>query len=108
MKTVLAVIIGLVWSLVPKRLRPNRPWQRKGIRTIVHTPYGGAGNPNRPFVYAIYFGQGAGYIGGATLYLAFGGCRIRDKRGCWSPTSAFVFGLTSNANNVPLAGIYAS
>ncbi len=104
-----AVITGLAWMLVPVRIRARfeRSFQRKGIRTIVHQPYMGEydQNPNKPFIYKLMFGSGAGYIGGATLYLAFGGCRPRDRHQGWAPpVQHFVFGLTNNANAVPLAG----
>ncbi len=103
---VYAVITGLLWMLVPPSIRTRfeRPFQRKGLRIVTHEPYfGRCGNPNAPFVYTINFGSGCGYRGGATLYLAFGGCRVRAVNGYWRPQEAFTFGLT-NGDTVPLVG----
>ena len=100
-----AVLTGLAWMLVPRSIRTRfeRPWQRKGLRVVIHDPYGRCGDANAPFVYTINFGQGCGYRGGATLYFAFGGCRVRSANGCWRPEPSFVFGLT-NGDTVPLVG----
>jgi len=95
----LAVVSGLLWSLVPRRFRPSRPFAGKGLRTVLHTPSSGQG-----WVWCLYFGPGAGYIGGATLYLGHH-CRLRVRRGTWDGRPRrWAVGLTGNGNAVPLAG----
>ncbi len=96
---VFAVFTAIFWACVPRRfMRPDRPFRRRGIRHVRHTPSSG----RHGVVHAIYFNQGAGYIGGATLYVARG-CRVRTPSAGYR-SAAFALGLTDNANNVPLAG----
>ena len=111
-KILVSVLVNTCWMLVPRRIRVRfeRPWHRKGIRLVEHTSGYGHGDPNWPVMYTVMFGSGAGYIGGATLYLAFGGCRVRDTRPWYygrRPVQHFVFGLTNNANNIPLTGCWS-
>lgn len=107
---VYAVITSLAWMLVPRpvRVRFERPYRHKGIRIKRHdaAPAYCSDNPNTPFLWCIWFGSGAGYRGGAVLYLAFGGCQVygRHPYAGWHFKEHFVFGLTNNANAVPLPG----
>lgn len=99
-KGAFAVIVGLLWALVPRRFRHDRPFQRRGVHTILHLPY----HADTGWMYAIYFGSGAGYRGGATAYIALS-CRTRAAGETGGFRSAgFRFGVTTNANHVPLPG----
>lgn len=96
-----AVVQGCAWALVPAKYRREREWVRRGIRLIRHTP-----SMTQPgFLWCIKFGLGAGYIGGAGLYLGWR-CQVRCKKhGGWK-RRAIVVMLTNNGGNAPLPGYF--
>lgn len=98
-KILVSFIIALFWTVVPHG--PDRPFQRRGLRIVKHTPYMGGS-----VVWCLYAGSGAGYIGGATAYVGFG-CQgdrglVRLFRQRYTRRPRLALGATKNANHVPL------
>jgi hypothetical protein len=99
-KIVWSVITACFWTCIPRKwMGEDHPWQRRGIRYIQHTS---AAHGQR-VLHAIQFNQGAGYVGGATLYIGrdchryVNGARRQVK---------FVIGLTNNGNYGVFPGRY--
>lgn len=83
----------ITWNKQPFKASIKKPF-----KFHVSIPYF-AGKDNKTKVYKLLIGAGAGYINGATLYVAINARPSEDYHG---KRPKLQIGLTQNANKVPL------